>query len=63
MKCAAEMGSGVMIYMPSFIKIGSGIQRAHTHTQRVKNGGWVEHDETFAKPRGHHNIKFGNQCI
>jgi hypothetical protein len=27
MKCAVEMGSGVMIYIPSFIKIGSGIQR------------------------------------
>jgi hypothetical protein len=27
MKYAVEMGSGVMIYMPSFIKIGSGIQK------------------------------------
>jgi hypothetical protein len=26
MKCAVEMDSGVMIYIPSFIKIGSGIQ-------------------------------------
>jgi hypothetical protein len=26
MKDAAEMGSGAMIYIPSFIKIGSGIQ-------------------------------------
>jgi hypothetical protein len=25
MEYAVEMGSGVMIYMPSFIKIGSGI--------------------------------------
>jgi hypothetical protein len=27
MKCAVEMGSGAMIYIPSFIKIGSGIQK------------------------------------
>jgi hypothetical protein len=27
MKYAAEMGSGVMICIPSFIEIGSGIQK------------------------------------
>jgi hypothetical protein len=27
MKYAAEMGSGAVIYIPSFIKIGSGIQK------------------------------------
>jgi hypothetical protein len=27
MKYAVEMGSGVMIYIPNFIKIGSGIQK------------------------------------
>jgi hypothetical protein len=27
MKYATEMGSGAMIYIPSFIKIGSGIQK------------------------------------
>jgi hypothetical protein len=27
MKYAVEMGSGAVIYIPSFIKIGSGIQR------------------------------------
>jgi hypothetical protein len=41
MICAIEMGSGVMIYIPGFIKVGSGIQksmggytymRAHAHT-------------------------------
>jgi hypothetical protein len=35
MKYAVEIGSGVMIYIPSFIKIGSGIQkidRADTQT-------------------------------
>jgi hypothetical protein len=37
MKYAVEMGSGVMIYIPSFIKTGSGIQklirRIHRHTE------------------------------
>jgi hypothetical protein len=27
MKYAFEMGSGVMIYIPSFINIGSGVQK------------------------------------
>jgi hypothetical protein len=27
MKNAVEIGSGAMIYMPSFIQIGSGIQK------------------------------------
>jgi hypothetical protein len=27
MKCAAEMGSVAMIYIPSFIKIGSGVEK------------------------------------
>jgi hypothetical protein len=27
MKYATEMGSGAMIYIPSFVKIGSGIQK------------------------------------
>jgi hypothetical protein len=27
MKCAVEFGLGAMIYIPSFIKIGSGIQK------------------------------------
>jgi hypothetical protein len=40
MKYAVEMGSGAMIYIPSFIKIGSGIQKLrggiqHTCTQIV----------------------------
>jgi hypothetical protein len=40
MKYADEMGSGTMIYIPSFIKIGSGIQkliRGDSQTHR-KNG-------------------------
>jgi hypothetical protein len=34
MKYAVEMGSDAMIYIPSFIKIGPGIQkgRIHRHT-------------------------------
>jgi hypothetical protein len=41
MKYAVEMGSGVMIYIPSFIKIGSGIQKlirghAHRHTHGME---------------------------
>jgi hypothetical protein len=38
MKYAIEMGSGAMICIPSFIKIGSGIQKLigeiHSHTTR-----------------------------
>jgi hypothetical protein len=36
----AEMGSGAVIYLPSFIKIGSGVQKLiggihrHTHSQQ-----------------------------
>jgi hypothetical protein len=38
MKCVLEMGSGAMIYIPSFIKIGSGIEKlvgrgSYTDTQ------------------------------
>jgi hypothetical protein len=38
MKYAVEMGSGAMIYIPSFMKIGSGIQKLmgvgiHRHRQ------------------------------
>jgi hypothetical protein len=36
MKYAIEMGSGAMIYTPSFIRVGSGIQKLlkgiHRHT-------------------------------
>jgi hypothetical protein len=40
MKYAVEMDSGVMIYIPSFIKIGSGIQRLRgdTQTHRLMGG-------------------------
>jgi hypothetical protein len=38
LKYAVEMGSGAIVYIPSFIKIGSGIQKfirrdTHTYTQ------------------------------
>jgi hypothetical protein len=40
MKYAAEMGSGAMIYIPSFIKFGSAIQKLirgiHRHTDSMK---------------------------
>jgi hypothetical protein len=40
MKYAIEMGSGAMIYIPSSIKVGSGIQKLtgeiHTHTDRQR---------------------------
>jgi hypothetical protein len=41
MKYAVEMGSGVMIYIPSFIKIGSDFQKIkvwgiHRHTESME---------------------------
>jgi hypothetical protein len=33
MKYAVEMGSGAMIYIPSFINIGSGIQKLRVDSQ------------------------------
>jgi hypothetical protein len=40
MKYATDMGSGVMIYIPSFIKIGSSIQTLtggiHRHTDSTE---------------------------
>jgi hypothetical protein len=43
MKNAVEMGSVVVIYIPSFIKIGSGIQKIlggiHIHTQTHRQQG------------------------
>jgi hypothetical protein len=46
MKYAAEMGSCIMIHIPSFIKIGSGIQKLkgeYTDTQTT----WRSHKPTF----------------
>jgi hypothetical protein len=40
MKYDVEMGSGAMIYIPSFIKTGSGISKLigaiHRHTDRME---------------------------
>jgi hypothetical protein len=40
MKYAVEIGSGAMIYMPSFTRIGSGFQELtvgiHRHTDRME---------------------------
>jgi hypothetical protein len=38
MNCAIEMGSGAMIYTPSFIKVGSEVVRKgrHTDTQTAR---------------------------
>jgi hypothetical protein len=41
MNCAVEMGSGAMIYIPGFIKTGSGIQKLlgggiHRHTDSLE---------------------------
>jgi hypothetical protein len=43
MKCAVEMGSGAMMYIPSYIKIGSGIPKliegdsqTHKHTDSME---------------------------
>jgi hypothetical protein len=45
MKYAVQMGSDAMIHIPSFIRIGSGIQKliggAHRHTA------WRSHKPTF----------------
>jgi hypothetical protein len=37
MKYAVEMGSGAMMYIPSFIKIGSGIQKLIGRIHGYKN--------------------------
>jgi hypothetical protein len=46
MKYAVEMGSGIMLYIPSFIKIGSGIRKlmgGGTQTQTA----WRSHKPTY----------------
>jgi hypothetical protein len=39
MKCAVEMGSGAVIYIPSLVKIGSGIQKLTRGIQRHRQHG------------------------
>jgi hypothetical protein len=46
MKYAVEMGSGVMIYIPSFIRTGSGIQKLIGGHRHAQTGSW-SHKSTF----------------
>jgi hypothetical protein len=54
MKYAVEMGSGGNIYIPSFLKIGSGIQRLiggiHRHTDTQTS--WRSHKPTLISKYG-----------
>jgi hypothetical protein len=45
MKYAVEMSSGAMIYIPSFMKIGSGIQKLIERIHRQT--AWRSHKPTF----------------
>jgi hypothetical protein len=52
MKCATEIGSDAMTYIPSFIKIGSDILTltcgdSHTHGYTDKQTAWKSHKPTF----------------
>jgi hypothetical protein len=42
MKYAAEMSSGAMIYIPNFIKIGSGIQKLMGGGEEITD---IQHDD------------------
>jgi hypothetical protein len=44
MKYAIEVGSGAMIYIPSFIKIGSGIQKL------MEGGGYTDTERRLHEP-------------
>jgi hypothetical protein len=46
MKYTVEMGSGAMIYVPSFLKIGSGIQKLLTGDSQTHTA-WKLHKPTF----------------
>jgi hypothetical protein len=46
MKCAVEMGSDAMIYVQSFINIGSGIQKL---IRRDTQTAWRSHEPTLGK--------------
>jgi hypothetical protein len=47
MKYAIEMGSGAMIYVPSSIKIGSGIQKLIRGDSRTHRQHGDSHKPTF----------------
>jgi hypothetical protein len=44
MKYAVEMGSGTMIYIPSFLRTGSGIQKL---IKGDTQAAWLSHKPTF----------------
>jgi hypothetical protein len=53
---AVEIGSGAMIFIPSFIKIGSGIQklmRGYIDTQTHRKTGRRSHEFTLGKQAKH----------
>jgi hypothetical protein len=57
MKYAAKLGSDAMIYMPSFINIGSGIQKlfaGHSGTQTA----WRSHKPTLIFPKYGKSAKY-----
>jgi hypothetical protein len=47
MKYAVEMGSGAMIYIPSFIKYGSAIHKLIGGTTQIHRHTWRSHKHTF----------------
>jgi hypothetical protein len=47
MKYAVEMGSGAMIYIPSFIKTGSGNQKLIEGIHRHRQTAWGSHKPPF----------------
>jgi hypothetical protein len=48
MKYAIEMGPGAMIYIPSFIKIGSAIQKLGGGGYTDTKTAWRSHEPTFS---------------
>jgi hypothetical protein len=69
MKCSVEMESGAVTYIPSFIKIGSGIQKViggFTGTQTA----WTSHKPAFIFQNKESSLKkemtyvlFGTPCL
>jgi hypothetical protein len=47
MRYTVEMGSGAMIYIPGFIKIGSGIQKLIRGGLTDTQTAWRSHKPTF----------------
>jgi hypothetical protein len=47
MKYGIEIGSGAKIYIPSVIKIGSGIKKVDVQDTRTTQTGWKPHKHTL----------------